>query len=105
MLDAKIPSPRQADARLPVELERITMKALSRDLSKRYSKASELEEDLNRFLVAEGHYVSRTQVETVMDLLFHDRRKIKDEQLQRALKDEHTSPPMAVGIDEDKSSS
>lgn len=100
--DCKIPSPRQADARLPVELERITMKALARDVGDRYAKASDLEEDLNRLLVSEGHYVSRNQVETVMDLLFHDRRKIKDEQLQRALKDEHTSPPLALAMDADK---
>lgn len=103
--DTQIPSPRQADARLPLELERITFKALARNPDDRYSQANELEEDLNRLLVAEGHYVSRKQVETVMDLLFHDRRKIKDEQLQRALKDEHTSPPVAVGMDADKYSS
>ncbi|MDY0001491.1 MAG: serine/threonine-protein kinase [Polyangia bacterium] len=103
--DAVVPSPRQADARLPVELERITMKALARDPKDRYVAANELEEDLNRLLVAEGHYVSRKQVETVMDLLFHDRHKIKDEQLQRALKDEHTSPPVALGMDADKYSS
>lgn len=103
--DAKVPPPRQIDAKLPQELERITMKALARDPGQRYATANEMEEDLSRLLVAQGQYVGRKQVETLMDLLFYDRRKIKDEQIHRALLDEHTTPLVAVGMAADRFSS
>ncbi len=104
--DAKVPRPRKLDPTLPAELEAITLKALAREPADRFETAAELEEALNQLLVSQGQHVGRTQIETTMDLLFHDRKKIKDEQIQRALADEEsTTPPVAVGMGADKYSS
>ena len=46
----EVPPPRQSDDSIPVELERICLKALSRDLSQRYNTAKDLADDLDSFL-------------------------------------------------------
>ena len=48
--DCQIPSLRKIDPNIPVELERITNKALAKDRNLRYQTAAALHRDLNRFL-------------------------------------------------------
>ncbi len=48
--DCQIPSLRKIDPNIPVELERITNKALARDRNLRYQTSAALHRDLNRFL-------------------------------------------------------
>jgi serine/threonine-protein kinase len=44
------PSPRSIDARIPLDLETIVIKAIDKDARRRYQSADELEEDLQRFV-------------------------------------------------------
>jgi serine/threonine-protein kinase len=103
--DAVVPPPLEVDPALPPELEQITLRALAKEPEDRFATGAELEDALNQLLVQQGHHVGRQQIQTTMDLLFHDRRKIKDEQIQRAMAEEATSPPVAVGMGADKYSS
>lgn len=48
--DCQIPSLRKINPNIPVDLERITMKALARDRNLRYQTAAAMHRDLNRFL-------------------------------------------------------
>ncbi|MCB9072932.1 MAG: serine/threonine protein kinase [Bdellovibrionaceae bacterium] len=48
--DCKIPSLREMDPNIPVELEKIVMKALARNKAQRYQTAAELQKDLQSFL-------------------------------------------------------
>ncbi|MGE0762724.1 MAG: protein kinase [Bdellovibrionales bacterium] len=48
--DCQVPSLRKINPNIPVELERITMKALARDRNLRYQTAAAMHRDLNRFL-------------------------------------------------------
>lgn len=48
--DCQIPSLRKIDPNIPVELERITNKALAKDRNLRYQTSAALHRDLNRFL-------------------------------------------------------
>src|SRR5262249_61034092 len=43
-------SPRSVDARIPCDLETIVMKALDKDVRRRYQSADDLWEDLQRFV-------------------------------------------------------
>ncbi|MEI7973838.1 MAG: serine/threonine-protein kinase, partial [Bdellovibrio sp.] len=51
--DCNIPSPRKLNPKVPVELEKIVMKALARDKGVRYQSSAALHKDLNRFLNTE----------------------------------------------------
>lgn len=48
--DCKIPSLRQIDPNIPIELEKIVNKALTRNKTQRYQTAAELQKDLQSFL-------------------------------------------------------
>jgi len=50
ILHEEPPNPRQLDPRIPRDLETITLKAMAREPSDRYRTASELAEDLQRYL-------------------------------------------------------
>lgn len=47
---ARVPKPSKLNSAIPAELDRIVLKALAREKSERYQKASELYEDLQRFM-------------------------------------------------------
>lgn len=50
---AEVPPPSQYNPDIPEELERILLKALARDREERYQWASELHDDLQRFLIVD----------------------------------------------------
>jgi serine/threonine protein kinase len=52
VLEAPIPRPSQRRAEIPAELDRIVVRALERDLARRYPSAEELADDLEAFLRA-----------------------------------------------------
>lgn len=81
--DCQIPSLRKVDPNIPGELERITIKALSKDLSLRYQTASSLHNDLNRFLNIHYPEFSKQEFSRFMKSLFHEmfvenRKKLKE---------------------------
>ena len=61
--------PRQIDDRIPKELERICLKALSRRASDRYTTAKDMAEDLRHFL--EGSEASQASVSAAADTEQH----------------------------------
>jgi eukaryotic-like serine/threonine-protein kinase len=50
--NAEVPAPRQFNPNIPAGLEKVVMKALARESEERYQWASDLQEDLMRFLLA-----------------------------------------------------
>jgi serine/threonine-protein kinase len=103
--DAQVPRPRSIRPEIPLELERILLKALAKDPAERFATAAEMEGALGQMLVTEGHYVGPTQIGAVMGKLFHDKKKIKDEQIQRAQEVDVSQPLLGVGMGSEKSSS
>jgi len=70
--DCQIPSLRKIDPHIPIELERITMKALNKNLDMRYTSANAFHKDLNRFLNVQYPEFSKTEFSKFMKSLFHD---------------------------------
>src|SRR5207248_1426209 len=52
--------PRSVDARIPHDLETVILKAMDKDLQRRYQTAEELAADLRRFLADEAILARRT---------------------------------------------
>lgn len=96
--DAVVPPPRTVNPDLPVELERILLKALARRPKDRFATAEELSQALEELLLKQARLVSRKQVATALDDMFHDRRKLKDEQIKTALETVGTGPLPGVGM-------
>ncbi len=65
-----IPSPRSIDPRIPAELERISMRALERDLSKRYPTAQEMRADLEQLIRAQSWEADALALAGYMNRLF-----------------------------------
>jgi len=91
--DAVVPPLRRAHLELPVALEQIVTKALAKDVSVRYQTAQDLADDLEQLLVDQGERVRRSDIASMMDRFFHDRRAIKEEQIHLAQK---SPSPVAV---------
>ncbi len=54
-----VPSPREINQAIPAELERIVFKALASEPDERYQSATELHDDLQAFMFAQGLFYSR----------------------------------------------
>lgn len=81
--DCQIPSLRKINPEIPAELERIAMKALTKDLSLRYQSAQSLHKDLNRFLNIHYPEFSKQEFSRLMKSVFHEmfldnRKKLAD---------------------------
>jgi eukaryotic-like serine/threonine-protein kinase len=96
--DGDIRRPRTIHRELPSSIDEIIMKALAHKPEDRYQTMAEFEDALNRELVRRDQYVAHGQISSLMETLFHDRRSIKDEQIQLALKAKPTKPIIAVGM-------
>jgi serine/threonine-protein kinase len=96
--EADVPKPRSIRKDIPPELERIILKALAKDPEVRYQTAGDLEDDLNRLLINKGQMVGHKQLAKLMETLFYQRRKVKDEQIQRALEGTSDRPVRGVGM-------
>jgi len=67
-----IPAPSTYNKRVPQELDRIVLKALSRDMSVRYQTAMELHDALQSFLYAGGESFGRRDLSAWMRMHFPD---------------------------------
>lgn len=88
--------PRDLNRNLPPRFERIILKALSRDPEQRYPTAEAMAEDLEGLLVEEAAAVSRRDLGRLMEHVFHDTIRSKDQQIQGALQ-ARTVPPLVGG--------
>jgi serine/threonine-protein kinase len=70
----EIPSPKRYWPKLPEELDRITMKALDRDIEKRYQTARELGNALEQYLASQGLGVVSSEIAQFLDALFPEKQ-------------------------------
>lgn len=96
--EADVPKPRSIRPSIPPELEAIILKALARKPDDRFSTAQAMAERLNRLLVKHGHVVGQPQIAKFMDGLFYQKKKLKDEQIQQALKSVSDQPEKGFGM-------
>ncbi len=96
--EADVPKPRSIRPDIPPELERIILKALAKNPEDRYQTAEELEEALNKLLVSRGKVVGPPQIAKLMERLFYDKKKLKDEQIHKALESTEGAPIEAFGM-------
>jgi len=96
--EAVVIPPRTYCPEIPVELEKIILRSLSLDPKDRYDTAEEMADVLDELLAIEGQLVSRQRVATLMEELFFDRRKIKDEQIRIASKAQAVAPLQGLAM-------
>ena len=66
----QIAPPRQVNPQIPQELEQIIMKALAKNRDERYRWASDLSQDLQRFLLMNGKPPSRYELAEFLKIIF-----------------------------------
>lgn len=98
VIEAQAPKPRSVRPDLPVELEKVIMKALSKDADDRYETCGEFEEALEKVLYGQGEVTKDTHVSKLMNRVFHDQKKIKEEQIQLAMQANTGQPVKAIGM-------
>ncbi|MBX7098475.1 MAG: protein kinase [Myxococcaceae bacterium] len=81
--NADVPAPRQFNPNIPSGLEKVLMKALAREAEDRYQWASDLQEDLMRFLLAGDAIYSAKHLTQFMKEAFAEDLKAEDEKMQR----------------------
>jgi serine/threonine-protein kinase len=65
--------PRRADPTIPRDLEHICLKALEKDVSRRYASCSALADDLDRFLL--GEHISKSHTKSLEEFARRARRE------------------------------
>src|SRR5690606_21414157 len=70
ILSDPIPAPSSVIEGYPVELERIVMRALERDVDKRYANAADMAAELEEYIAGTGRPTGVPQVEAFMQSVF-----------------------------------
>jgi serine/threonine-protein kinase len=97
--DANVPRPRTVNPEIPASLERVMLKALAKRPKDRFSTAGELEAAIEQVLHGTGHPMGHRQIAPLMESLFHDVKRLKDQQIRAALEDTDADVPLrAVGM-------
>jgi serine/threonine protein kinase len=81
--NADVPLPRQFNPNIPSGLEKVLMKALARDVEDRYQWASDLQEDLMRFLLAGDAIYSSKHLSAYMKEAFAEDIVREAEKMER----------------------
>src|SRR6478735_2312406 len=81
-----IPKPSLIDPKYPLELERIVLKALERNVSERYQTAAEFEHDLHAYLKAERLIVPRSGVAGILKRVMGERIEQRRRAVRGSLK-------------------
>jgi eukaryotic-like serine/threonine-protein kinase len=86
VIGGPVPRPSTMDARYPAELERIVLKALERDVQRRYQTAAELERDLRAFLKSERIVVAQSGLAGLLKRIIGGRIEQRRKAVRAALK-------------------
>ncbi|MEM9492431.1 MAG: protein kinase [Myxococcota bacterium] len=70
--NAEVPPPRTLNPDIPSELEAIILKALEKEVARRYQSAGELHDDLLEFVQGHGLYITRSAVARWMQDLYKE---------------------------------
>lgn len=81
--NADVPSPRQFNPNIPLGLEKVVLRALSREPEDRYQWASDLQEDLMRFLLAGETIYSAKHLSSFMKEAFAEDLMREAEKMER----------------------
>ncbi|MFZ5446958.1 MAG: protein kinase domain-containing protein [Myxococcota bacterium] len=81
--NAEVPAPRQFNPNIPAGLEKVVMKALAREVEDRYQWASDLQEDLMRFLLAGDAIYSAKHLSAFMKDAFAEDLLRENEKMER----------------------
>ena len=95
---ADVPRPRTVRPDLPADLERVILRALAKNPDDRFDSAGEMQQALEQILVSRGEVVGPTQIEGLMDEIFHDRKRIRDTQLREVSLRPSTNVGPAIGL-------
>ena len=80
---AEIPSLRQINPKVPLELERVLQKGLAGDPAKRYQTAREFGRDLNQILFHIGRAVSSFDISQLVLPIWRDRQRKKKDKVDK----------------------
>ncbi len=81
--NADVPAPRQFNPNIPPGLEKVVLKALAREQEDRYQSASDLQEDLMRFLLAGEAIYSAKHLSSFMKEAFAEELARENEKMER----------------------
>ncbi|HEX5747812.1 MAG TPA: protein kinase [Archangium sp.] len=96
--NADVPMPRQFNPNIPAGLEKVLMKALARDVEDRYQWASDLQEDLMRFLLAGDAIYSSKHLSAYMKEAFAEDIVREAEKMERYASIERPEQLEATGV-------
>lgn len=105
VLECVVPPPTALCPDLSSDLEAIVMKALAKDPEQRFETAGALEQALGRLLMKYGEMATHQDVGLFMTKYFDDQKRIKAEQIQRALQEDPEEPMKAYGMNGETTSS
>ena len=86
VISGAIPKPSLIDPKYPLELERIVLKALERNVSGRYQTAAEFEHDLRAYLKAERLIVPQSGVAGILKKVLGERIEQRRKAVRSSLK-------------------
>jgi len=96
--NAEVASPRQFNPNIPAGLEKVVLKALAREVEDRYQWASDLQEDLMRFLLAGDAIYSAKHLSTFMKDAFAEDLLAEGEKMNRFAQVERPEALESSGI-------
>jgi eukaryotic-like serine/threonine-protein kinase len=85
ILKESIPPPSKYRSSVPPKLDSICMRALARDPDERYSNASEMQEDIERFLAAGSFRPHKAAIRKYMHEIFADRIDEREQLVHRVV--------------------
>jgi len=86
VISGAVPRPTLIDAKYPPELERIVLRALERDVTKRYQTAAEFEQDLRAYLKSERLIVPQSGIAAILKRVLGDRIEQRRKAVRASLK-------------------
>ncbi len=82
VMSKDIPPPSSFDAEIPAAIDRIALKALSRELEHRHASAAEMADELEEWLASLGRPLGSAQIAAAMRRLFADRIATREAMLR-----------------------